>query len=48
MKYKEKQKENNWDFDSFLKTEFRDLSLDEAYKCCASILDELEYNSSKK
>ena len=48
MEDKEKQKENNWDFDSFLINDFKDLSLDEACKCCASILDGLEYSSKRK
>lgn len=48
MEDKEKQKENNWDFGSFLINELKGLSLDEACECCASILDGLEYNSKRK
>ena len=45
---KEKEQEKDWDFDSFLMSDFGGLSLDDACECCNSILDSLEYNSGRK
>lgn len=43
-----KEQEKEWDFDSFLMSDFEEFSLDEACECCSSILDSLEYNSNDK
>lgn len=45
---KEKEQEKEWDFDSFLMSDFEGFSLNDACECCSLILNNLEYNSDRK